>query len=77
MIDLPIENQDFNEENCPIDIPKVELIIDDDNEMLSIEVNNKNNFYGNFTDFNRPESIIKLLKAIGKLYLTVKKGSLV
>lgn len=51
---------------------KVEVVIDSNTEMLSITVDNECAFFGNFWDFDRPESIVSLLHKLN-VDLTVSK----
>lgn len=51
---------------------KVEVIIDNNTEMLSIKVDGESEFFGNFWDFDRPSDIVNLLKKLN-VDLTVEK----
>ncbi len=50
---------------------KILILVDTEDEMLSIQVDDQSIFYGNFWDFNRPQDIIKLLQNINGLNLKV------
>jgi hypothetical protein len=52
-------------------VAKVIVETDKDSEMLSIIVDGKQNFYGNYWDFDRPHDIIKLLSSIAEIEVKV------
>lgn len=54
----------------------VKVIIDGEDEMLSISVNDSSVFFGNFWDFSRPGSIIDLLRSIPEVSLEILEQSI-